>query len=58
MASGQKIAFMDIKQVEDSGKDPTVIMVITNSKDKVKNVKYTLANKSAADFDEIMSVQL
>ena len=58
VASGQKIAFMDIKQVKDSGKDPTVIVVITNSKDKVKNVKYTLPNKSAADFDEIMSVQL
>ena len=49
---------MDIKQVKDSGKDPTVIVVITNSKDKVKNVKFTLPNKSAADFDEIMSVQL
>lgn len=58
VVSGQKIAFMDIKQVEDSGKDPTVIVVITNSKDKVKNIKYTQTNKPAADFDEIMSVQL
>ena len=58
VVSGQKIAFMDIKQVKDSGKDPTVIVLITNSKDKVKNINYTLTNKPAADFDEIMSVQL
>lgn len=58
VTAGQKIALMNIKQITKSGKDPTVIFVITNSADKVGKIAFA-QDKGAIDFGGIvMSAEL
>lgn len=58
VTAGQKIALMDIKQIERSGKDPTVIFVITNSKDKVGKIAFAHDEGAIAFGSAIMSAEL
>ncbi|RHW51199.1 PTS glucose transporter subunit IIA [Bombilactobacillus bombi] len=45
--SGQVIAQMNINEITSAGKDPTVIVVITNTQEKVKNIKILSGEKKA-----------
>lgn len=58
VAAGQKIALMDIKQIEKDGKDPTVIFVITNSKDKIKKIDFEYTKGNISFGSNVMSAEL
>lgn len=39
VVQGQKLAQMDLKKIEDAGKETTIMVVVTNSADKVENLQ-------------------
>lgn len=49
VTAGQEIGTMDLAAIKDAGKDPTVMVVITNSKDLVEKVTVETGNKSGGD---------
>lgn len=55
---GQKIALMDIQKIEKNNKDTTIILVVTNSKDKIKNVTFSDNLKSATAESKVMFADL
>ncbi|AXX65044.1 PTS beta-glucoside transporter subunit EIIBCA [Bombilactobacillus bombi] len=52
---GQKLAFMNISKVEKEGKDPTIIVVITNYKNMVKNIDFNFQENSVTSKDSIIT---
>lgn len=39
VVQGQKLAHMDLKKIQESGKETTIMVVITNSADKVEDIQ-------------------
>lgn len=54
---GQKIAHMDVQKVIDAGKEPTIMVVVTNSADKVEEIqveeKKLVSSDVAAHITEV-----
>lgn len=49
VTQGQKIAQMDLRKIEDAGKETTVMVVITNSADKVADLQVEEKNLTSSD---------